>query len=133
MPSSVGCLAKLSRHGLQGVEVDAIRTDVRQQACKSDPGRFAFVARACIPRKNRKKDFYAPAVKLLNDLAKRRNPTRQIAQEVKLIAIIYTDVRINMPDQHCVDRANAVFSLSQKFVNRVFALVRIVETSIPDE
>ena len=72
-------------------------------------------------------------MELLNDLAKRRDAARQVAQEIELIAIVHPEIGIDVPDEDRIYGADAALRLSQESVNRVFAFLRIVKAAVPNE
>ena len=90
-------------------------------------------SRSRIPCQQGKKYLHAVRVKLFNHAAHSRNAAREIAQHIKLITIVDTEVGIDMPDENGIDRADTALSLGKETVDGVFALVRIVETAIPDQ
>src|SRR5579885_282038 len=72
-------------------------------------------------------------MELLDHLAQAGNSAGQVAQEIKLIAIVNAEVGIDMPDQNGVNRADTAFGVGEKAIDGVLALFRIVEAAIPDK
>ena len=133
MADRVGRGAEFLGRAFQSVEIDSVGADFFQQLRKHGGGGRAFVARAVIPGKNWKHDAHAAAVKLLDDLAQRGKSSRQIAQQVELVAVVHAEVRIHRPNQHCVNRTDAPLEVREKNVHGVLAFFGVVERAVPHE
>ena len=72
-------------------------------------------------------------MELINHTAHAGDATGEIAQHIKLIAVVNSEVGIDMPDQNRVDGSNAALGFGKKTVDSVLALLGIVETAIPNE
>ena len=72
-------------------------------------------------------------VKLLDHGTHSRDSSRQIAQQVELVAIVNPQVGVNMPNENGINRTNAIFGFAQKAIDCVLALLRIIKAAVPNE
>src|SRR5262250_150854 len=90
-------------------------------------------ARSGIPSEERKEDLHVMLMKLLHHTAHARNPTGKVAQQIELISIVSTEVRVDVPDEHSVDWADPALGVGQEALDGVFPFLRIVEAAVPDQ
>ena len=60
------------------------------------------------PKPGTEEDPHAMTVELLGHPADASDPSGQIAKQIELVAIIYTEIRVDVPDQHRIDGPDPV-------------------------
>src|ERR1700678_3149718 len=58
---------------------------------------------------------------------------RKILQKIELIAVVDSEIRINLPDEYSINFPQPLLGLIQKTVDCVFVFFRVVQASIPDQ
>jgi hypothetical protein len=129
----VGREPEFCGNALECVEIDAIRSNVRQKLRDRNPRKCTFLACALVPDEDWEEHSHASTVELLDHLAKRWDAAGQVAQEVELAAIVHPQIGIDMPDEDRVYGSDAALGLGQESVNRVFTFLGIVEAAVPNQ
>ena len=62
-----------------------------------------------------------------------RESAREIQQKIELIAIVHTEVGINVPDQNRINRADTALGVGKKTVHGVFAGLGVIKSPVPDQ
>src|SRR5579883_2766829 len=122
--------AESQRNGAHSVAIDSISSNRGHQMREGLPVGATFGARSLIPRVVGKQHADAMAVKVLNHLPQARDSARHVTNQVKLIAIVNSDVGIGWPDEHGVDAAIALVEIIQVTLDGVPARLWIVEISV---
>jgi len=125
-------IKKRARHTVVGIAIDAVGSDRFHNAGNGMPVAFSVGTGAIVPGFGRQEYTHTTAMKIGNRSAQAVKAPRQIMREIGLIAIIDTDVRIDVPDQHAIDATKARFQIIEVAINGVLACRRIVKETIFD-
>ena len=133
MVGGIGRRVKSGRDVFEGIEVDAVGADLRHQLGERRGGGCGRLVGAGVPGEGGEEDAHAAGVELVDHVAYTGNSAGQVANEVELVAVVYSKIGVERPDEDGVDGAEASFDVGEKAVDRVLIFVRIEEGAVPDQ
>jgi hypothetical protein len=98
VPCSIGSHTIGSWDTGEGICVYAVSTDFCHQLRNCIPESHAFRASTNIPRHHGEEDLHVVTMEIFDNFPKRRNAAGQIMIEIKKIAIINSQIRIDRPN-----------------------------------